>query len=53
MSPTGRTPDYHTLIIGAGFSGIGAAINLDKAGLPDYLVFEAGDGVGEIGRAHV
>ena len=46
MSPTGRTPDYHTLIIGAGFSGIGAAINLDKAGLPDYLVLEAGDAVG-------
>ncbi len=40
------TPDYHTLIVGAGFSGIGAAIKLDKAGLPDYLVVEAGDGVG-------
>src|SRR6195952_881887 len=39
-------PDYHTLIVGAGFSGIGAAIKLDKAGLPDYLVVEAGDGVG-------
>ncbi|MEB4210461.1 NAD(P)/FAD-dependent oxidoreductase [Mycobacterium sp. 94-17] len=41
-----ETPDYHTLIIGAGFSGIGAAINLDRAGLADYLVIEAGDGVG-------
>jgi cation diffusion facilitator CzcD-associated flavoprotein CzcO len=40
------TPDYHTLIVGAGFSGIGAAIKLDKAGLSDYLVIEAGDGVG-------
>jgi cation diffusion facilitator CzcD-associated flavoprotein CzcO len=39
-------PDYQTLIVGAGFSGIGAAIKLDKAGLPDYLVVEAGDGVG-------
>lgn len=39
-------PDHHTLIIGAGFSGIGAAIKLDKAGLPDYRVIEAGDGVG-------
>ena len=29
-------PDYETLIVGAGFSGIGAAINLDKAGLGDY-----------------
>ncbi|HUE33263.1 MAG TPA: hypothetical protein VMQ38_10305, partial [Mycobacterium sp.] len=26
-------PDYHTLIVGAGFSGIGAAIKLDKARL--------------------
>ena len=26
-------PDYQTLIVGAGFSGIGAAIQLDKAGL--------------------
>ena len=40
------TPDYHTLIVGAGFSGIGAAIKLDKARLPNYLVVEAGDGVG-------
>ncbi|MBW0011893.1 NAD(P)/FAD-dependent oxidoreductase [Mycobacterium sp.] len=39
-------PDYHTLIVGAGFSGIGAAIELDKAGFADYLVVEAGDGVG-------
>ena len=36
------TPDYQTVIVGAGFSGIGAAIKLDKAGLGDYLVIEAG-----------
>jgi cation diffusion facilitator CzcD-associated flavoprotein CzcO len=36
------TPDYPTLIVGAGFSGIGGAIKLDKAGLPDYLLIEAG-----------
>src|SRR6202045_3526032 len=41
-----ETPDYHTLIVGAGFSGIGAAIKLDKARLPNFLVLEAGDGVG-------
>ena len=35
-------PQHHTLIIGAGFSGIGAAIKLDEAGLGDYLIVEAG-----------
>jgi monoamine oxidase len=35
-------PDFHTLIVGAGFSGIGAAIQLDKVGLGDYLIVEAG-----------
>ncbi|MFG1933601.1 flavin-containing monooxygenase [Mycobacterium sp. NPDC048908] len=39
-------PDYDTVIVGAGFSGIGTAINLDKAGLGDYLVVEAADGPG-------
>jgi cation diffusion facilitator CzcD-associated flavoprotein CzcO len=39
-------PDYDTVIVGAGFSGIGTAIKLDKAGLSNYLVLEAGDGVG-------
>lgn len=36
-------PDFHTLIVGAGFSGIGAAIKLDAAGLTDHLIVEAGD----------
>lgn len=39
-------PDHHTLIIGAGFSGIGAAIRLDQASLGDYLIVEAGPEVG-------
>jgi len=39
-------PDHEVLIVGAGFSGIGAAIGLDRAGMPDYLILEAGDGVG-------
>lgn len=38
--------DYHTIVVGAGFSGIGTAIKLDQAGLGDYLMIEAGDGVG-------
>jgi cation diffusion facilitator CzcD-associated flavoprotein CzcO len=40
------SPEYHTLIVGAGFSGIGAAIKLDEAGFGDYLIVEAGDDVG-------
>ncbi|OBK51007.1 flavin-containing monooxygenase [Mycobacterium kubicae] len=40
------TPDHHVLIVGAGFSGIGAAIKLEEAGFTDYVVIEAGDGVG-------
>ena len=39
-------PDYDTVIVGAGFSGIGTAIKLDKAGLGNYLVIEAGEGPG-------
>lgn len=38
----GAAPDYHTIIVGAGFSGIGTAIQLDRAGLHDYLIIEAG-----------
>ncbi|WP_460841483.1 flavin-containing monooxygenase, partial [Nocardioides marmoraquaticus] len=36
----------HTAVVGAGFSGIGAAIKLREAGLDDFVVLEAGDGVG-------
>lgn len=39
-------PDHEVVIIGGGFSGIGAAILLDRAGFSDYLLIEAGDGVG-------
>lgn len=35
-------PEVQTAIIGAGFSGIGTAIKLDRAGLSDYLILEAG-----------
>ena len=37
------TPDFHTIIVGAGFSGIGMAIQLDRPGLGDYQIIEAGD----------
>lgn len=36
-------PDCETVIVGAGFSGIGTAIQLDRAGMPDYLIIEAGE----------
>jgi cation diffusion facilitator CzcD-associated flavoprotein CzcO len=39
-------PDHEVVIVGAGFSGIGAAIKLDKAGFGDYALLEEGDGVG-------
>lgn len=39
-------PDYYTVIVGGGFSGIGAAVKLDKSGMGNYLVVEAGDGPG-------
>ena len=39
-------PDHEILIVGAGFSGIGAAISLDRAGMSDFSIIEAGDGVG-------
>jgi cation diffusion facilitator CzcD-associated flavoprotein CzcO len=41
-----RPPDHEVAIVGAGFSGIGAAIKLDEAGIDDSVLFEAGDGVG-------
>jgi cation diffusion facilitator CzcD-associated flavoprotein CzcO len=40
------TPDHEVIVVGAGFSGIGAAIKLDKAGFGDLAVLEAGDGIG-------
>jgi len=40
------THQHEAVVVGAGFSGIGAAIKLDDAGFRDYVVLEAGDGVG-------
>lgn len=41
-----RTPDHEVAVVGGGFSGIGAAIALQKAGIDDVVVIEEGDGVG-------
>jgi cation diffusion facilitator CzcD-associated flavoprotein CzcO len=38
--------DHEVVVVGAGFSGIGAAIKLDRAGFHDFVVLEAGDGIG-------
>jgi cation diffusion facilitator CzcD-associated flavoprotein CzcO len=39
-------PDHQVAVVGGGFSGIGTAIKLDQAGIDDWVVLEAGDGVG-------
>lgn len=47
MSPSqALTPDHEVVVVGAGFSGIGAAIALQDAGIDDVLVLESGDGIG-------
>jgi cation diffusion facilitator CzcD-associated flavoprotein CzcO len=38
--------DHEVVVIGAGFSGIGVAVGLDRSGIHDYLIVEAGDGFG-------
>ncbi|GAB20383.1 putative flavin-containing monooxygenase [Gordonia effusa NBRC 100432] len=39
-------PDHEVLIIGAGFGGIGAAIELDRAGISDYIIIDKNEGIG-------
>jgi len=46
MHRNGNEIDHEVVVIGAGFSGIGAAIKLDQAGFRDFVVLEEGDGVG-------
>ncbi len=46
-------PDHvRHLVIGAGFSGLGAAIKLSEAGEHDFVVLEKGDDVGGTWRAN-
>jgi cation diffusion facilitator CzcD-associated flavoprotein CzcO len=42
MSPDG----YSTLIIGAGFAGVGMAIRLRQAGIDDFVILERADSLG-------
>lgn len=39
-------PDHDVAVVGGGFSGIGTAIALDRAGIRDWTMLEEGDGVG-------
>ncbi|BBX45419.1 hypothetical protein GCM10009641_19910 [Mycobacterium cookii] len=41
-----NTHIYDTLIVGAGFSGLGAAIKLVEAGVDDIVILERSDRVG-------
>ena len=43
---TAVQPTHDVIVIGAGFSGIGAAIKLDEAGFGNFIVLEQSDGVG-------
>ena len=38
--------DHEVLIIGAGFGGIGAAVELTRAGIEDFLIVDKNDGIG-------
>ena len=49
----GAEATCHIAIIGAGFSGVAMAIQLKKAGIHDFLVFEAADEVGGTWRDNV
>lgn len=45
-SMTDTKLDFEVAIVGGGFSGIGAAIALDRAGMSNYAIMEDGDGIG-------
>ncbi len=47
MTSTTTLPErVRTLVVGAGFAGLGAAIKLDEHGFSDFVVLERGDTVG-------
>src|SRR5579875_2619552 len=41
-----RNDIYPTMIVGAGFTGLGAAIKLREAGIDDFVILERSDRVG-------
>ncbi|MEC4614955.1 MULTISPECIES: flavin-containing monooxygenase [Tsukamurella] len=40
------TPDHHVVVIGAGLSGIAAAVRLQEAGINDFVVVDRADDLG-------
>ncbi|WP_280503647.1 NAD(P)-binding protein, partial [Nocardia farcinica] len=44
--PSRDSYDHEIIVVGAGFSGIGAAIKLREAGFDDFLIVDDADGVG-------
>ena len=46
MAATTNSPDHQVAVIGAGFSGIGMAIALRRAGIEDFVVLERGSDIG-------
>lgn len=53
LSPVEGVPHYRVVIVGAGFSGIGAAIRLRQAGLQDFIVLERASEVGGTWRDNI
>lgn len=41
-----NTPDFEVLIVGAGFGGMGAAIQLQRSGVKSFLIVDRADGLG-------
>lgn len=41
-------PDHEVMVVGAGFSGIGAAIALKKAGIEDFVILDERDDIGGV-----
>jgi len=50
LSPFNRQDVYDVVIIGAGWSGLAAAVNLESKGITNYKILEARDRIG--GRAY-
>ena len=44
--PLAMTEHHRIVIVGSGFSGLGAAIRLKQAGIEDFVVLERGEDVG-------